>query len=168
MDINLNNPAAVQKALWRQAERCKAGMMFVAHPSLRHARPMTPFAEAKYRKLWFYARKSSELGKLAEVAQPATFVIVAANHEFRASIVGLLHATEDEAHRDAYWNGDVAMWFPDGKTDPDLTMLCLICQEAEIWVTDAASPKFGWEVSKPYVSGPEHKLGGHVFTDLGD
>jgi general stress protein 26 len=49
---------------------------------------------------------------------------------------------------DRYWNAVVAAWYPDGKDDPQLTMLRLDCADAEVWISDDGPVKFAWEIAK--------------------
>ena len=42
----------------------------------------------------------------------------------------------------------VEAWFDHGKEDPQLTMLALEMEDAEIWASTGSKLKFGWEIAK--------------------
>ncbi len=57
-----------------------------------------------------------------------------------ASILGRMSGTiardNDFAMIDKLWNNQVEAWFPGGKNDPNLTLLRLDIDSAELWETD--------------------------------
>ena len=62
---------------------------------------------------------------------------------------------KDAAKIDEFWNSVVAAWYEDGKNDPNLTMLALHIDDAEVWASTDSTLKFGWEIAKANLN--EHK-----------
>jgi general stress protein 26 len=95
------------------------------------------------------------------------FVFVSRDRELQASIRGDLRTTLDVLHRDKYWSPTVAAWFPKGKDDPDLAMLCLDCQDTMVWISELGGVKFAWEIARANLTGTEPRVGGKTTLDLG-
>ena len=56
------------------------------------------------------------------------------------------------------------MWFPEGKADPDLVLLCVHPESVEYWDTSGSKgARFLWEATKAYVRGsrPQEEQGTH-------
>jgi general stress protein 26 len=133
----MRDKAAVQKKLWDDIEESRFGMLGAADPAI-HLTPMTAFAERESGKIWFFTSKDSELAQASERTVPASFVVM----------------TKDQTLQ--------AAWFPKGKDDPTLTMLCLSCAEADVWIADKGPLGFGWEIAKANITGARPDLGGHA------
>jgi general stress protein 26 len=166
MALDLNDSAAVGRELWGDIEHARFGMLSVADAAGRHFHPMTTFPEPESAKIWSYTRADSELARNAGAGAPATLVVVSKNFGMQASIIGRFTVTRDLLHRDKFWNPVVSAWFPCGKDESALTMLCLKCEEAEVGVSDANGVRFGWEIAKANLTGSEPNVGGHVCLKL--
>ncbi len=166
MSIDTHDVAAVEKKFWREVEQSRFAMLTVEGMQNRHFQPMTTFVEPETSKIWFYTRRDSEIAERSVGGASATLVVVSKDQELQASVIGRLTASSDELHRDKYWNPVVAAWFPGGKDDPNLAMLCLDCEEAEIWISDRGGLRFGWEIVRANLTGSEPELGGHVVLPL--
>ncbi len=166
MTTDINDKAAVEKALWDEIEASRFGMLAQVG-SGEHFRPMTAFAESESGKLWFYTRADSDLAASVGTGAPALFVFISKDQKMQASIRGELRVTLDVLHRDKYWSAVVSAWFAKGKDDPHLTMLCLECEDAQVWLSDMGALKFGWEIAKANLTGGEPDVGGRASLKLG-
>jgi general stress protein 26 len=162
MTTDTRDRAAVEKELWRELEHSRCGMLGAGHTPSGHLVPMKPFVEPESGKIWFYANRRADLAGAGEAGAPAVFIVMAKDQELQACIRGELRTSADPLHRDKYWNPMVAAWFAKGKDDPDLTLLCLTCEDADVWVSDAGLLKFGWEIAKANVTGSPPDVGGHI------
>ena len=54
-------------------------------------------------------------------------------HDLFATVHGTLSLDQDRATIDRLWNPFVAAWYKGGKDDPNLALLRLDAEEAEIW-----------------------------------
>ena len=160
MSIDINDRAAVERLLWDEIERHQVGMLGVMGASAHHAQPMTAFVEAEDGRLWFFTRADTELARQIGEGHPAMFVFQA--KDLQACITGDLTLRHDEARIAKYWNAIVAAWHPYGKDDPRLTMMCLDCRDAEVWVSQAGPMKFAWEIAVANARKHEPHLGGRA------
>lgn len=164
MTTDTRDRAAVEKEMWRELERSRCGMLGLVHSAISRSPfvPMTAFAEPESGKVWFYTHRGSDLAGAGEQGTPAMLIVMAKDQELQACIRGELRTSFDTVHRDKFWGPTVAAWFPKGKADPDLALLCLTCEDADVWVSDAGMLKFGWEIAKANLTGSSPNVGGHV------
>ena len=166
MNRDLNDRAAVEKGLWGAIEERPVGMLVLTGSLYRSTLPMTAFPEPESGRLWFFTRTDSSLAAVAKSQTLAAFIVISKTHDLRATIVGDLGVSQDLLHRTKYWNSVLAAWFPEGKDDPEVTLLCLACHQADVWFSETGALKFGWEIAKARVTRHAPDLGGHVTLDL--
>ncbi|HZK98700.1 MAG TPA: pyridoxamine 5'-phosphate oxidase family protein [Caulobacteraceae bacterium] len=166
MSIDINDRAEVEKRLWRDLEKTRYGMLGATGAERPHFAPMTAFAEPETGTLWFFTSLNTDLAKETREGAPAIFIVMARDQELQACIRGDLTATRDALHRDKYWSPMVSAWFPKGKDDPSLTLLCFKCAQADVWLSQEGPVKFGFEITKANVTGRLPDVGGHTTLAL--
>ncbi|HEX5378877.1 MAG TPA: pyridoxamine 5'-phosphate oxidase family protein [Phenylobacterium sp.] len=164
MNIDINDLVAVERQLWDEIERHDTGMLGVTGDAGRHAQPMTAFPEPERKQIWFFARTDSELARQVGDGAPAMFVYQ--QKDLQACIDGHLSVQRDPARVSKYWNAVVAAWYPGGKDDPKLTMLCLDCDDARVWISQAGPAKFAWEIAKAHATKHAPDIGGRANLDF--
>ncbi len=98
------------------------------------SRPMAALEMDESATIWFFTKKSSP--KVEQIEQHERQVNLAfadvgdANY---VSISGTADEVDDRAKIDELWNPQAKAWFPDGKDDPDLTLLRVHTHMAEYW-----------------------------------
>lgn len=165
MTTDIKDKAAVEEKLWREISDTKFGMI-APNGGSEHFQPMTTFAEPETGKLWFYSSDETDLARAAANGCEATYVIASKDRELQASIKGRLTAIRDQLHIDKFWSSNVSAWFPQGKQDPHLTMLCLDADDAQVWISDASPLKFGFEMVKANMKGATPDVGGKTKLNL--
>lgn len=145
--------AEVEDRLWEEMGHAHMGMLGVRSGEPRHFAPMTPFCEREGRRIWFFTRKDNEIAKAARSGGDAMFIVCAKDGKFQASIAGDLTEDLDPARRDKFWNPIVAAWYPDGKDDANLTMMCFDCTDAQVWHSEAGAIRFAFEIAKANLTG---------------
>jgi general stress protein 26 len=133
-----------QHRLWDAIEARQIGMLELTNSGL-HAQPMLAFVERRRKRLWFIARVDSDL--VRSIADGGCSAFVFQDGDLMASIAGALRAVDDPGRVARYWNAAVAAWLPEGPHAPDLTMLCLDCVDAEVWISGVDLTKFTWEIA---------------------
>jgi general stress protein 26 len=162
MTTDTNDIEAVQKRLWKAIEERHGTGMLGLMSSGQHFQPMTAFVEEESGQLWFFTRKDTDLAQAADGGQ-AMFVIQ--TNDLQACIGGRLVETFDRERMDKYWNSVVAAWYPEGKDDPQLTMLRLDSDDAEVWLS--SNPlKFAWEIAKANTTHTTPDAGGRAHLDF--
>jgi general stress protein 26 len=159
-----NNPADVEHRLWDEIEKNPVGMLMIVGGAPHHAQPMSAFVERERRRVWFFASADSEVVAEASTGRVAMFVYQ--HRDLQACIGGHLNVRPDRAQIDRFWNAVVGAYYPGGKTDPKLTMLCLDCDDARVWLSSAGPIKFLWEIAKANATHRHPDVGGHTHLDF--
>jgi general stress protein 26 len=131
-----SDPEHLLARFWRDLSDLRTGMLGLATEDEGHAQPMTALCEGKQGPLWFFAHKHSPLVQAAEHSRPAVFHYAGPRHELYACIHGELATRTDAAMIERLWCADVARWYPGGRHDPDLAMLCFTPTSARIWLAN--------------------------------
>ena len=155
---------AVEERLWKDIKkRGGTGMLGLTH-SGDHFQPMTAFPEPETGQIWFFTRKDTDLAK--EIGDSSKAMFVFQDDKLQACIGGTLSIDHDPARIEKYWNPVVAAWYPDGKDDPQLTLLRMKCSDAEVWLSDDGVIKFAWEVAAANIRHRTPDMGGRAHLDF--
>jgi general stress protein 26 len=168
MSTNAHNESDVKDRLWSEIKNARYGMLgVVGGQPVQHFQPMTAFPERDTGSLWFFTQKDSDLARAAAGAAQAMFVVQAKDQDFQACIGGTLAQDVDRARIDKYWNPIVAAWFPNGKDDPNLTLLRLDASDAQVWLSEAGPVKFAYEIAKANMTHRQPDIGSKAEVRLG-
>ena len=100
-------------------------------------RPMT--AQIDERRIYFFAARSENLFKALGRTNRAIATYAGKGHKLFASIHGTLTEDMDPAVIERLWNPIIASWFKEGKDDPDLVLLRLDAESADVWEAQAGA-----------------------------
>ena len=136
-----------------------------------HMQPMDPQVDDKSIEdvksggaplIYFYSDRTSDLGQ-AVLAKPGADVEATYNDkDYQASLKGRIFPIQhDEELVDRFWNKMVASWYPDGKQDSKLLMLCFVPDTAAIWASTGNPLKFLYETAKANLTDSQPDVGGH-------
>jgi general stress protein 26 len=165
MSTDVNDKAAVEKRLWKEIDDTRTGMLGLAN-SDQHFQPMTAYPEPETRKIWFFTLKDSDLARAVENGETAMFIVQSKDGDFQACIDGHLMQMRDHARIEKYWNPVVAAWYPEGKDDPRLTLLCLDVENVALWISKGGPIRFAWEVARANITGHQPNVGDRANLDL--
>jgi general stress protein 26 len=108
-------------------------VMIGLEDSNEHHEPMTAqLDDDRPNTLYFFTGKDNRIAGGGR----AMAHFVAKGHDFFACLDGDVSVDNDRAQIDKLWNKQVEAWFPQGKTDPNLTLLRFDIDSAELWETD--------------------------------
>jgi general stress protein 26 len=164
MGADTNDHAAVEARLWDHIEKNNTGMLGLVG-SHQHFQPMTAFLEREDNRIWFYTYKDTDLAEAIGAGADAMFV-VQDGQKLNACIGGRIRLEHDPERIERYWNAHVAAWYPEGKDDPRLTLLCLDAQDAEVWLSDGGPVKYAFEVAKANATKTTPDVGGRAHLNL--
>jgi general stress protein 26 len=166
MSIDINDREAVEDRLWSEIDNQHLGMLAVVDGEPQHFQPMMGFPEREQGLVWFFTRKDTDLARDAEEPRRAMFILQARDRELQACISGELTARLDRERLDRFWSPHVDAWFPKGKDDPQLAMLCLACEDARVWISEAGPLRYAWEVARANTVKEQPDLGGRTDVRL--
>jgi general stress protein 26 len=127
-------PRELETKLWKALKSDMTLMLGLVGVGDGHTRPMTAQLEGEKGPVWFFTARDTELvQRLAAGPERAIATFASKGHDLFASIHGTLRVDDDRAVIDRLWNRYVAAWFEDGKDDPNLALLRLDPERAEIW-----------------------------------
>lgn len=144
------DPAELREQLFHEIKKRRTGMLGLVGAD--HMQPMTAFCEEGGGPIWFYCRKDNDLISQSAGGKPAMMCLVTGDDSFIACIGGTLQEDYDRERIARFWNPVAGAWFPDGKDDPNLTLLRLDPVDAQVWVSHANPLRFGFEIVKANVT----------------
>ncbi|WP_333571254.1 pyridoxamine 5'-phosphate oxidase family protein [Sphingomonas sp.] len=107
--------------------------MMVGLQDGQHSEPLTAqLDEDQVDTIFFFIGKDNRMAK----GGPAMLQFVSKGHDFFACLAGAARIDNDFAMIDKLWNSQVEAWFPGGKQDPNLALLRVDIDDAELWETD--------------------------------
>jgi len=122
-------------AFWSALE--SSPFVMLGLPSqVAHSQPMTAQFDGHDGPIWFYGTRSSRLVEGLSSTNNAMAQYVGEGHKLFACISGLLTIDNDRAMIDKFWSNSVEVWYPQGKSDPDLVMLRFDPDHIEVWQAD--------------------------------
>ena len=139
-----------EEEFWNHLEKSNTGMLGLDQPGY-HAQPMTAFRDGETSTIWFFTRDDTDLAKDAAVGsgQSAMFHYGSKDQNVWACIHGELSVHgPDRDVIDRYWNPVLAAWYPDGKDDPNLTILRFEAGDGRVWVNEGGFVRFAYEIAK--------------------
>lgn len=128
-------PQELEAKLWKALESDRTVMLGLDGAEDGHTRPMTAQVEADRSHIWFFTGRDNALVQaLAGGTGRAIATFTSKGHDLFATFHGQLRVDTHPAVVERLWNRFVAAWYPGGKTDPDLALLRLDPERAEIWL----------------------------------
>lgn len=98
-----------------------------------HSEPLTAqLDEDQADRIYFFVGRDNRL--VPGGAAMAQFV--SKGHDFFACLAGRISVDNDPAMIDKLWSKPVEAWFPGGRNDPNLALIRLDIDDAELWESD--------------------------------
>lgn len=167
MGTDVKDPADVRKRLYKEVDDARFGMLgVIGAPTQHHFNPMACYPDKDMGDIWFFTKKGTDLVRDAGLGQSAMFIVASKDQDFQACIGGDLREEFDRDRLEKFWNAHVAAWYPDGKDDPQLTMLRFQPSDADVWISKAGPVKYAFEVAKANASHSIPDVGGKANVQL--
>lgn len=135
----------IKEKFWKSLKSDMTMFLGLAEGEDGHARPMTAqldddgFQGGLYQgPIWFFTSRSSDLYQQISSGGRAMAHFTSKGHDIWATVHGNLSQSTDRDVIDRLWNRFVAAWYEGGKDDPELALIRLDPENAEIWI-DASS-----------------------------
>lgn len=136
----MSNQAEIEHKFWKALRSDMTVMLGLAGVDEGHTRPMTAQLDGDEDRgpIYFFGSKETELVSELKTDGRAIATFASKGNDVFATIHGTLSIDNDRAVIDRLWNSFVAAWYPGGKDDPNLTLLRLDADRAQVWI-DASS-----------------------------
>jgi len=156
----MNQAAGEPKVrLWELVQKFRTAMLITRAPdgSLR-GRPLSLASKHDGGKLYFST--SIDSPKVEEMAASPEVVVTLQDSALYVSISGTAQISRDPALIERLWSEPWRVWFPEGKSDPSLSIVTVTPREAEYWdQTGAKGIKYFLELIKAYATGTTPESG---------
>jgi general stress protein 26 len=122
------------------------------------ARPMAVAQIEDGGRVWFIS--SRETAKVHEIEQDTRVHLVCLKeHSAYLSLSGRATLEENRAKVAELWQEPFKIWFPNGKDDPEIILICVTPDEAEFWDNEGLNKmSYLLESAKAYVSGTKPRV----------
>jgi len=126
------DPKRLKTDMWKKMQDSPFVMVGPADGST-HSEPLTAQLDKdQVDTLFFFVGRGNRLVEKDKLM----LQFVSKGHDFFACILGKGRIENDPAQIEKLWNKQVEAWFPAGKADPDLALLRVDIDSAELWETD--------------------------------
>jgi general stress protein 26 len=125
------------------------------------ARPMTVAQKQFDGTLWFFTSKSSPPAAAVASNPDVGLQFVDTHKDLYVSLSGEATLERDRVRIEGLWSPMMKAYFPDGKDDPELTLLRVDVYKAEYWDVKESKPVQLFKMARAMVKGERP-------TDLGE
>lgn len=105
-----------------------------------YSRPMGTYQKKFDGRIWLFTAIDSP--KVAAIKNNSHVLLCYSDPDSNSyvSVNGSADIMRDRFKVEEFWNEDLRTWFPKGKDDPNIALICVTVEEAEYW--DSPSSKF--------------------------
>lgn len=122
----------LREEFWKSFEKSPYIMVRLESDS-GHAEPMTAQLDRDaHHQIWFYTSRSNRIAPGGRTMAQFS----SKGHDVFACLSGTLVEETDQAIIDKHWGRYAETWFPNGRNDPDLLMMRMDIDNAEVWTSD--------------------------------
>lgn len=135
----MTDTAEIEAKFWEALKSDMTMMIGLDGIEDGHAQPMTAQLDPDRPDrgaIWFFTTKDNGLVKAMREGHRAMAHFVSKDHELFATLHGDLMLDNESATIDRLWNRFVAAWFEGGKDDPNLQLIRLDAEKAQIWLNE--------------------------------
>ncbi len=131
-----------------------------------YARPMAAQEKGVDDLLWFFT--AADTPKVMEIEDNPTVLLTYAKPEDQSyvSISGTARIVRDQAKIDELWSEPLKAWFPKGKDDPNVTLICVEPESAEYWDNPSSAFVQAFGYMKGKLTGRPENLGENRIVGL--
>jgi general stress protein 26 len=138
MEKCIPTPQELEAKFWTALKSDMTMMLGLDGVEDGHARPMTAQVEGELGPIWFFTATDNAIVEKLGQGNRAIATFTSKGHDLFATVHGELSIDHDPSTVDRLWNRPVAAWYDGGKNAPQLVLLRLEPERAQIW-QDASS-----------------------------
>ena len=132
-----------------------------------HSRPMSSNGDIDPNgDLWFFTAASSH--KVDEVNNSPKVNVSFADPDNQryVSVTGVAQLVRDREKIDELWRPEFKIWFPKGKDDPEVALLCVSLEKGEYWDSPGSTIGYALSFVSSLVTGKQPDLGENKKVEL--
>lgn len=150
------------KDFWERLEEINAGLLGLAGGDARLV-PMSHQLRDGDGTIWFITGRDTDLAQaVAGGDGRARYVLADRGKGLYAVVTGQLTLNDNKAVLDDLWSVVADSWFDGGKDDPDVCVLALSPETAEIWLTPTSGLTFAFGILRAQLTGEQPDMGSHA------
>jgi general stress protein 26 len=130
-----------------------------------HSRPMATQKSEFDGELWFLTKDDSAKVFDIEHDVHVSLTYVDGKHTF-VSLSGIASVSHDRAKIEELWNPMYKAWFPEGKDDPEITVLRVRVESAEYWEAPANTVVRNFQILRAALTGKEAEVAKNKSVQL--
>ena len=122
------------RTLGQKIKGIKIAMLTTVDPDgVLRSRPMAT-QEAEFDgRIWFFTRNSSGMVHSVEADQHVNLAYSDPSDHRWISVAGRARLVHDKDKMAELWTPALKAWFPEGLEDPEIALLCVDAESAQIW-----------------------------------
>lgn len=133
--------------------------------SLR-SRPMQTQNREFDGRIWFFTKASAPKVDEVEREHHVNVAYSAPDKQRYVSISGTARVVRGRAKIDEFWSPELKAWFPGGKDDADIALLCIDATKAEYWDTQSSAIVHLVGLAKAIATGESYQPGENEKVNL--
>jgi general stress protein 26 len=145
--------------VWDIIEKVGVGMLTTRFDGGLRARPLEPRPDRKEGVIYFVTDLRGSKDDEIEAAPEVCLVVIDHKEKAYLSISGHASVMRDSAKAAAIWKKTDNVWWPDGPSDPNVRVLRLVPEKAELWDGPSNSAVAAFEFAKARITGEKPNLG---------
>lgn len=146
---------------WERLGGINAGLLGTKSGAARLV-PMSHQLRKGDPTVWFITARDTDVARAAAAGDAdALYVVAEGGKGLYAVIEGRLAISNDPQLRDDLWSVVADSYFEDGKDDPDVCILGLTADRAEVWLTPTSGIVFAFGLVRAQLTGQQPDTGSH-------
>jgi general stress protein 26 len=145
--------------VWDVIEKAGICMMVTHFAGGLRARPLEARPERETETIWFLTDVRGLKDDEVEANPEICLAFVYPKEKVYLSITGKASVSRDPERAKSLWNEEQQVWWPGGPEDPNLLVMKVKPERAEMWDGPASSAAAAFEFAKARLTGTKPNLG---------
>lgn len=165
--MNMANSAEARNKVWALIKDIHIALMVTqGEDGKLFGRPMGAQERDGQDRLWFFTERNSP--KITQINANKNVMLSYSEPDKNnfVSITGTAEIVYDQYKIDELWSAGAEIWFPKGKTDPNIALICVSPESAEYWDAPSNAFLYAYGYIKAKLTGEQPDLGENKTVKL--